>query len=45
MHFFHGRRKWLDGAVNIDFLRDLARDLLDDRGIHSHPRLIGRQRV
>jgi hypothetical protein len=38
MHFFHGRREWLNGAVNIDFLRDLARDLLDDRGNSFSPK-------
>jgi hypothetical protein len=32
MHFFHGRADWLDGATNIDFLRDLAKAFLQDRG-------------
>jgi hypothetical protein len=32
MYFFHGRREWLDEATNADFLRDLARDLLQGRG-------------
>ncbi|CAK1357272.1 hypothetical protein CB0940_12246 [Cercospora beticola] len=32
MHFFHGRAEWLDGATNTDFFRDLAKELLQDRG-------------
>jgi hypothetical protein len=32
MYFFYGRREWLDKATNAEFLRDLAQDLLQDRG-------------
>lgn len=31
MHFFHGRADWLDGATNADFLKDLAKEFLEDR--------------
>ena len=31
MHFFHGRPDWLDTATNTDFLRDLAKEFLQDR--------------
>lgn len=31
MHFFHGRADWLEGATNADFLKDLAKDFLQDR--------------
>jgi hypothetical protein len=31
MHFFHGCADWLNGATNVDFLRDLAKDFLQDR--------------
>lgn len=32
MHFFHGHADWLDKATNTDFLRDLAKEFLRDRG-------------
>jgi hypothetical protein len=32
MLFFHGHADWLDGATNTDFLRDLAKEFLQDRG-------------
>lgn len=35
MHAFHGRRHWLDGQRNVDFLADLAGYLLRDRSEHS----------
>jgi hypothetical protein len=31
MHFFHGCADWLNGATNVDFLRDLAKNFLQDR--------------
>jgi len=31
MHFIHGCADWLNGATNADFLRDLAKDFLQDR--------------
>ena len=35
MHAFHGKRCWLDGQRNVDFLADLAGYLLRDRSEHS----------
>ena len=35
IYVFHGRRRWLDGQRNVDFLADLAGYLLRDRSEHS----------
>jgi hypothetical protein len=36
MYSFHGRKDWLDGQKNIDFLVDLAGHLLMDRRAQLH---------
>ena len=35
MYTFHGRKDWLEGQRNVDFLADLAGCLLRDRSEHS----------
>lgn len=35
MYTFHGRKDWLEGQKNVDFLADLAGCLLRDRSEHS----------
>lgn len=35
MYTFHGRKDWLDGQKNVDFLADLAGCLLRDKSEHS----------
>jgi hypothetical protein len=32
IHFFYGHTDWLDKATNTDFLRDLTKEFLRDRG-------------